>query len=206
MSNWLIIGSGPSVTQYAKAAFAAVEKPCTICACNSGLFVDYERGNPQPQKLVIITQDREFLSRNRRTIENHISAGAQFVTTIHIAMAEGIGGDNVEALIIDTLRDEWKPGAYSCAGKTGALALQYAIANGAQEIHIVGFDGYRSSEGACVIDTYDGAFGPETGADQTRDEYGPMIQRIMHRTPEVEYVFYGEPTYKLQGVNLEFRL
>lgn len=93
----------------------------------------------------------------------------------------------------------WKPGRYvaSCAG---LLAMQYAVNHNACEIHMIGMQGY--SDG---IDYFNGRRGTKGGARYTRVAYEPLVKKIISLSPNVTFIQYGKPLYRVGGPNYFIR-
>lgn len=91
----------------------------------------------------------------------------------------------------------WEPGGYVPCSSSGGYLLQYAVNQGAAEIWMVGMDGYLSTPSTRVPDTYDGQLGPKYGMQRTRNLYFPVIQDVISRSPQVQFVQYGKPVLQL---------
>lgn len=92
----------------------------------------------------------------------------------------------------------WTPGRYS-QSSSGCLALQWAVNHGATEVHMVGMEGYTGG-----VDYFTGTKGSELGARWTHESYGPLVQRIIETSPDIQFTMYGEPLYQLKAENLTF--
>ena len=90
----------------------------------------------------------------------------------------------------------WTPGLYAEA-VGGCLALQLAVNHGAKEIHVVGLEGYSGE-----VDYFTGQRGTYIGPRLTREGYGPLMQKIVSLSPEIQFVVYGDLKYPLDGDNV----
>ena len=100
-------------------------------------------------------------------------------------------------------------GEYTDAGFTGLFCLQYAINHGATHVAMVGMEGYRSEHGnPCNENFHDPKHrgrvcGRGTmGRRHTERIIGPFTQSCIDTCPDIRFIFYGNPTYKLSGFNL----
>jgi hypothetical protein len=90
----------------------------------------------------------------------------------------------------------WTPGIYAQT-VGGCLALQWAVNHGAKEVHIVGLEGYTGE-----VDYFTGERGNATGLRLTRKGYGPLMQKIISLSPDIQFIVYGELKYPLDGDNV----
>ena len=90
----------------------------------------------------------------------------------------------------------WIPGRYArmCAG---GLAFQWAANHGATEIHMVGMEGYTGQ-----VDYFTGQHGNAKGPRMTEEAYGPLMQRVADKLPQVQFIMYGTPRYQFEGRNV----
>lgn len=90
----------------------------------------------------------------------------------------------------------WEPGMYvNCTA--GAFALQFAVNHNPAEIHMVGLEGYTGG-----VDYFDGKTSNEQCKRYSRQVYAPLLQRIVDKCPQTQFITYGNPIYKLSGKNV----
>ena len=95
-------------------------------------------------------------------------------------------------------------GTWHHAGSlSGNWITQFAINNGADEIHWIGMEGYASTESQVVSDHWDGAPGPPRGQFINERCARPFLQSCLDLCPNVHFVMYGKPRIQLAGENLE---
>lgn len=92
----------------------------------------------------------------------------------------------------------WVRGTYCNARFSGLICLMHACNQPADEIHLVGMDGYRTRPGHMAADTWTNACGtPKSDGEQfTQNWIGPMTRRIVEACADVKFVFYGWPHYR----------
>lgn len=103
-------------------------------------------------------------------------------------------------IVIDAVQnapDPWVPGdIHFTAG--GGVALQFALVNGATEIHMVGMEGYLAGG----KDYFTGESSTEDQEIHSHTVYEPLLRRIVEQSPDVEFVTYGKLNYPLVGDNV----
>ena len=95
---------------------------------------------------------------------------------------------------------DWKPGHYvrTCGG---GIALQWAVNHGAGEIHLVGLEGYK---GKGEPDYFTGQKGHPNGLKVMEEHYFPMLKAVMTRSPQIQFILYGHPTYRIEADNVTY--
>ena len=97
---------------------------------------------------------------------------------------------------------QFKIGSYSDWSISGLLITQYALNMGAEKVHMIGHEGYRSEEGNPAFDHYDGYAGPTNGKHCTNVLIKPAMQAMIDACPFVEFIFYGCMNYEVKGQNV----
>lgn len=99
---------------------------------------------------------------------------------------------------------KWRKGEYTDFGMSGLYCVQYALNNGAERVHLVGHEGYRSVETCPEFDHFDGAPGPTNGAHLTKVVIQPAMQAMVECAKHVEFYFYGAMNYTVTGDNVHY--
>ena len=71
----------------------------------------------------------------------------------------------------------------------------------AKRVCLIGHDGYRSSPDKRFVDYFDDRLGTANQGRQTRDVIQPRLQEIALSFPDVEFVQYLQPIYKIEAPN-----
>ena len=88
------------------------------------------------------------------------------------------------------------PGRYCHAMLSGTHLVQW-VANQRpepEEIHLLGFEGYRSTALVRVPDSWNGDLGPEHGDSKT-DTCGAFLNSMMNQMPRTRFYVYGDPAW-----------
>jgi hypothetical protein len=99
---------------------------------------------------------------------------------------------------------QFKIGQFSDWSMSGLFITQYALNMGAEKVHMIGHEGYRSTETEAAFDHFDGAPGPKNGEHCTNVLIKPAMQAMIDACPFVEFVFYGCMNYTVTGQNVHF--
>ena len=176
MSNWLILGCGPTAGEWLLEA----APNCTVSAtCNDGIEMipnpDYyamvEQGPFEQFKLAY----RAAQERGTKLI-SHDKTGGRFHDRIDVIVPV-LGPQEFEI-------QSWAKGLWRNACTAGSLIVQYAANNGATEIHLVGMDGYTQADGPDQL-------------VKTHCYQGPLLARMAQVMPQTTFIFYGRPRYEI---------
>lgn len=197
MSDWLVIGSAPTVVK----AFG--ELPLlhyTTITCNNGI-----RLVPFPDYYLIYDQDHAVAFEGAARLAQ---ANGTHLVTIHRSNKEALRRQKLdfydEYIQVDhgphePTREQWGRPAWS-----GQMCVEYACRNGATSIHLVGMDGYRKGNDYFDAATYrkplnNDAFPVEMNEVKIR----PRMQSLTDAFPEIQFVQYGDPVYDVDRENWE---
>lgn len=193
--KWLMVGTAPSVMR-TLPSFSAFEG--MRITCNGGIELV-----PDPDVYLLVDM---VASKTFR--ENAIRAREQGATlvTLHrdseAALVDRKVHDFDEFLRCDSQGEPTKA-KYGRFRYSGPLCLEYACHHGASEIHLIGFDGYRT-----LGDYYKPQPGTKSksathGVERTRDVLQPACQAIARAWHDVQFIQYGEPIFSVDSGNWE---
>ena len=195
MSTWLMIGSSPSVLQTLPQFddFAG-----TVITCNAGIKLW-----PDPHYFAAIDQlatlqwhDLALAAQKRGTKLITLKRGTRATKDrkighydIHIQEGRGV----------EPTQSSW-----GCFRYTGPLCVEFACRYGAEAIHLIGMDGYRSGN-----DYFD----PETERRHIKapesshniNHLQPRLQNLTSTWPDVQFIQHGNPCYTVSAPNWEIR-
>lgn len=172
--RWLILGSGPSAPDWYDKVRPLVDK---VATCNAGIELC-----PQPDVYALCEAATfpMYAEQYRKARET----GTRVITIDCVGPANKRDMDEVLPVLGPDIFDmeTWEKGVYRNGVTTGSILVQYAVNNGATEVHLVGFEGYHAKTGP-------GQF------VKTNNYQGPLFYRMAAVCPEVQFTFYGRPLY-----------
>ena len=191
--KWMVLGSSPTAAKYC----TAVEVDRVVSA---GEALTLRR----PDVYIIAEINRlhthEKLKREIRKKGTLIYVSGCIYSHIEKHLDGQYPCDGYLPCVIDNEKhwNRWEPGLYvmTCSGAT---AVQYAVNHGAEEIHLVGMEGYR---GPGEVTYFTGEKGSEQGVKFLREMYAPLMQLIVSSCPEIQFFTYGQMEYDLAGENV----
>jgi len=137
-----------------------------------------------------------------RTKELQI-AGTRLITLHRDVWAAQVARkvDHYNEFIIVGSQDDPSQLRYGRFRYSGPFCLEYACHNGASEVHMVGFDGYRWLNDY----HYTNVENPDKtkGVQRTHDVLRPACQEIARAWGHVRFVQYGEPVFTVDSNNWE---
>ena len=207
--RWVVSGASPSAPIHFEAAVGRWIYPTTI-TCNGGAKL-FNGEAPTYYWL----HDRHAKDNYHDPAIELQKRGTQLVTlsTIDRKTAAMRGMGHFDILVEPSVvggalmngEARFYRGVYTDSGYSGLYCLQFAINNGAKKIAMVGLEGYRSNAETQVPDTFSEPelVGLRMGQMNTEQVIGPTMQDMVDQCQDIEFVFYGEPAYPLEGPNLE---
>lgn len=209
MAEWLVVGASPSAPVYLEVA-AGRRPHATTIATNAAIELFGQRTlhyywlsdmlacekhhdammAAQERGTRVVTPKRVHDALRRRGLE---SANLLVEVT-------GPGGNCYVSR--DGYNDVMFSGCHSVQFALRELASTFLLQPRVgpvqrRELHVVGMDGYDSTEATQVPDHLDGADGPPKGTRYNTDYFGPFWQSVVEVFPEVEVTFYGQPRFEL---------
>jgi len=89
------------------------------------------------------------------------------------------------------------------------MCLEYAIAHGARQIHLVGMTGYAGTDGGDYFGGYEPGHEPDTNPENierrrrhTLEIIQPFTQAAVDCCPDIDFVFHGRLNYQVSGPNV----
>ena len=93
-------------------------------------------------------------------------------------------------------------GSYVFTSTSGQYCVQFAINNGAKTVHLIGLEGYDSTNKQDTeIDYFDGRAGPHNGPTHNA-RTAQFLRSLVEAVPDVKLRFYGRPRFPVSGPNL----
>ena len=210
--TWLIVGSGLSAPEYFDALVdrlcPVVGPSATTITCNAGIHLFWTReGAPLPPTYYWLSDAKacELFGRYARVAQ---AEGTKIVTARRNESGLDIRGLGNADMLVDLPERgpgflPFTPGSYVHARFSGLIITQFALNMGATRVVWCGFDGYRSSPGAGIVqETFDGRTGKPKGHEHTQTWLGPFMQSVIYGCPHATFFFFGKPRYRLTGRNL----
>lgn len=196
--KWLMVGTSPSVLR-TLPLFDGASRYRTITT-NAGI-----RLIPCPDVFVLIDHlaMREYHAAAMKAKES----GAHLVT-LHRErpMPDRRADDYSEHVEVggEPTRDSF--GEFRLSGP---FCLEYACHNGASEIHMIGFDGYRwqGDYYADRLPSNNQQNGSQRhGVQRTHSVMKPRCEELARVWSDVRFIQYGEPTFRVESDNWEVEL
>jgi len=183
MTEWIVIGGGPSAERYWASAGGIMPVPRTnksIITCNNGLSLCHPEHYLLTDDWAIEQYMDDALEAQRR--------GTRIIS--HECRREDVPQAN-EYLDYEFANvTNYNPGRIAHARSSGVICVQYAIMHGATKIHLLGFDGFPPD--AMKYGRMD-----ENGVEIQRDRYGMnecmscVLGRIISIHEDIEFVWWG---------------
>lgn len=200
--SWIVVGASPCAEIALRKSLA--RRPDSVrIACNAGIW--------------LFENDRlDYYWLNEKfAVDNHyddmIEAQARGVKVVTVdrpidALTER-RLENAD-ILIPVERDEatrytFSHDQYNDCTMSGSHCVQFALHNGAAEVHLCGMEGYRSHHTAMCVDYFTGEEGLKLGTDYTSTWIQPFLQSCVDQCPDTHFVLYGHPAYEITGPNLE---
>jgi len=204
--EWLVVGSSPSADEYARLCRARYPMAATI-ATNSGGRL-FPQGPDYYYVNALVFGDDKVDNKYLADCKRYKAQGTRLITIKRNTKAQVRRGTDWfdEFITMDGPGATWqfKIGHYSDWSMSGLMIVQYALNMGAERVHLVGHEGYRSSEGNPQFDHFDGFPGPANGHHCTHNLIKPAMQAMVDACPWVEFYFYGAMNYEVKGDNVNF--
>ncbi len=185
MSEWLMIGSSPSVLQ-TLPKFSDFDG--TVITCNSGIKLW-----PNPDYYVCVDMFASHSYHNKAKAAQ--DQGTKLVTLKRSpsAMKER-RIEHYDIFLELSDKPESSRGRFGSFRYTGPLCVEFACHNGAKTIHLVGFDGYRHS-----TDYFDPDLPRRIPKDMmqthTLDHIQPKMNDLANVWNDVQFIQYGDPCF-----------
>lgn len=208
-SRWVIVGASPSAPVHFDAAVGRWLHPTTITT-NGGIHL-FNGEAPTFYWL----HDKRAVPAYLDKATAIQSRGTQLVTIAEIGgqTAEQRGMGHFDVMVEGTMQGgalvdgkaQFFRDAYTNLGYSGLYCCQFAVNNGAKHIALVGMEGYRSTPEEQVAENFHdpNTPGPRIAWLNSQQLIGPVTQDMISQCPDIEFVFYGEPSFPLEGLNLE---
>lgn len=200
--TWLIVGSSPSVTTFVDPALACVGERGQTMTTNSGwqLFATAESARwPRPDYYLL--SDPIAIEAHARAAGWMRHRGTRIVGRVGMNI-RGVPVDDQIDLADYAQRDPWQPGTFVNGRTSGTICVQFAVNRGARVVVIIGMDGYLSSPGNVVRETFDARMGKASGSAISREWQVPLLQQIVTASPQITFVLAGHLSYSLHGDNV----
>lgn len=180
-TTWAVIGTSPSAAR----CLPDVPEQVTTIACNAAIEL-FDRRRLD----YYLLYDHTACIRHSRQAYQKQAAGTVLVTLERSARAladRNLTGFDVflDAEPPDPAEPLFVRGRYRNLRLSGLYSLAFAVNNGAQRILMLGLEGYANHQ-----------------AGKVTLIIKPVIQAIIDACPDVEFVFCGQPRYRLSGDNL----
>ena len=189
LTIWLVCGASPSVPDLLDAAYARAGDATSI-ACNSAVY-----------RWLIRDELLDYIWLHDHEACRLFSDYAKYLQRIDGTRLLTLGRDSLPALESRGVDDAyefieasspnhtvtWERGKYTNARTSGGLILQYAINNGATEVHVVGMEGFKSTPEAVVVDHFDGRVGKEQNNFHTKASQSPLFNLIAEKFPARQF-------------------
>lgn len=185
--DWLFVGSAPSVL---RGLHATRDMPCRTITTNAGIKL-------VPIPTVYVTVDMRAGPRYENMARCAQRHGTRLVSLQRCEKAQRERKvdfyDEFLELGQESTRTSYGPFRYS-----GPLCIEYACHQGADTIHMVGFDGYKHD-----LDYFD----PEDPvrqmkklsrprADTHNEEFAQRAKTLSEVWPDVSFVLWGNPVWQ----------
>lgn len=214
--RWLILGSSPSMPQYADRAF----KHCgVVCTANAGIFECTHQEVVPDYYMILEVDTPKYYGRYYRKARKF---GMKTMTTdLTLRNDPGIEADADILLRVASVEDfealdgvrkrrsyyadqrEYTPGDYVGCAFAGTYLLQYVMnEHKPREVWIVGCEGYKSEPHDQVKDTFDGRLGNKAGVEYTRNLSAPTMRCVVKCHPATTFYFFGHLNYAISGENV----
>ena len=202
MSNWLHIGSSPSVLQTLPQALAEHDFDM-VMTCNAGIKL---YANPD----ILLLCDGVASVNYAEYARIAQMSGTRLVTLkreCQKAVSDRKIGHFDEFLELPPVEKPFDGKAFTAFRFSGPLCLQYAILGGATQIVLVGCDGWTGEND--YFDSDEGHHVQNCHGDiyerSTMKILRPQFRQMADVCPDVRFIQYGEPTFTIDSPNWEYR-
>ena len=178
MMRWMVLGASPTAPNYCDLDVDVV------IAAGDGITLRH------PDYYIVC--EPRGMNRYIRRRKDERRLGMKVIVTHHFGGCK-FPYDIVVNVVAVYDSSNWHRGQYM-AGPSGVLGLQYAVNNGATEVHLVGMEGYTSN-----ADYFTGMSSTPNDI-QTIREFPALMQGIVDACPDIDFHIYGNPIYTLKGV------
>ena len=204
--EWLVVGSSPSANEYARLCKYRHPMASVICTNSSGRL--FPEGPDFYYVNALMFGDAKVDNKYLDDCRRYKRQGTRLITVKRSTKAQIKRGTEWfdEFLTMDGPGATWKfkIGHYSDWSMSGLMIAQYALNMGAEKVHMIGHEGYRSNGTKAEFDHFDGAPGPTNGEHCTNVLIQPAMQAMIDACPFVEFIFYGCMNYRVTGQNVHF--
>jgi len=196
---WIVLGAGPDAEKM--LAYARARHPgAPIVTTNEGLALF----DPPDRPDFFLLNDQRACVQYAQAAKDAQKLGCRLLTLRRDPQAlKNRGVEHCDEFLEYVGNyNQFGRGGYN-AGLSGLLCLQYAINNGAKSVHLVGMNGYT---GKCGGDYFDGHEPVNNGRKRrhhTESLIRPFTQSAVTECPDIEFVFYGQLNYPIQGTNVK---
>jgi len=195
---WIVCGSGPDAREMLAVARARYPGAMAITT-NAGinLFV-----TPDRPDVYFLTDARgcQIYHEQAKAIQKQ---GSRLVTLRRdIQALKQRRVDHFDQFVpITGGPSQFVRGGYT-ACLSGLLCVQYAINNGARQIHLVGMNGYTGTNGGDYFGQYEPPNRGRKRRMHTESVIGPFMQAAVESCTDIEFVAYGQLNYPMAGPNV----
>jgi len=195
---WIVAGAGPDAREM--LALARARHPVAqIVTTNEGINL-FEPPDRPDAYFLTDAKACEIYGQKSRDIQ---ARGTRLVTLRRDPQALKMRRvDHCDEFVaISGAHNQFVRNGYT-AGLSGLLCLQYAINQGARQIHLVGMNGYTGQKNG---DYFDGHEPANTGRKRhmhTETVIQPFTQAAVDECQDIEFVFYGALNYSVAGPNV----
>ena len=179
--RWLVVGGSPCVRRFVHVIAEWSGKVATV---NKGLALV-----PKPD--VYFIADPSALRERKSQARELLASGGRVVT-----IDGRLPGASVNIPAEGGPFEPFTRGRFSNAPLSGAFLVQW-FANMTPpplEVHLLGFEGYRSQDAQGVVDHWDGSKRNARAGGHT-EPYGVFMRSVFEQTPDIRWTVYGDPTW-----------
>jgi hypothetical protein len=193
--EWLMVGTSPSVEdtlpKFDDFAGRIITTNGGIRLCRPDVFV----GVDGQATRIYIDEIRAAAAAGTRLVTLHRDSEAALKTR---------GVEWYDEFLRCSKTEGPRVGGYGRFRFSGPLCLEYACNNGAETIHLVGFDGYRwqgdyTSKIGRLSVIQEGS--KRHGVQKTANVLKPACDEIANAWSGVQFVQYGKPTFSVAAKN-----
>jgi len=213
MTSWMVLGSSPTAPTY-----HSIPEVDYVIASGDGIMLRDPDFYMMIEKSALHRHIKLYYTAQQRghtkiLITDHIEIYARQAKYMDKLVKLGLRDANNntpiynERLVIDQFQkpdawELWKPGNMFYAA-SGIMALQYAINQGANEIHMVGLEGYNKEKEFFYFNSEDSAGPlPNVGSFELQAYSHKLTQKMVDLLPDVSFITYGSLNFTLTGQNV----
>lgn len=176
MRTWVCLGGGPSAREWYDGAREGAD---AVATTNAGILIE-------PSPTFYYLNDMVAIERHLGQAIDARARGTKLVM-MNKASHRRHGAD--VWLPFDSQSGDFKPGQYRYHPLSGTMLVQIAVNSGAEEVRLVGFEGYAEADGERLQSKTEGQ--------------AQMLASIAAACPDVRFVWYGRPNYAAVGEVIE---